>query len=510
MNPTCHKMCKDFNSGNELMKAIVSHNALVYYYLSQLIILSCNEYKNLELKEGTQIADQLLADTLMVFHRQVKFNKIALDIQGDIVLVNKDKLELFDYLVKLFLLIIETSAVNPLFGQNREFEIKLAAGKEFQKIYELKDSVTNTLHTFGCKDQQDKEEIFHESLLVFWKKLTLGEIGVYFTGANQKLENCRVFNRKFYQNSKLSTFITGISKNIFLNRTRISDYQVSGDTTSELPELELIDQENNDSDTPALLLFLFYRRQVEERKLRAVISILQYDCNLEDKEVRFLIGINNARIHSSRLRANFFEWYNLNKTNSADLLDTANDYLVQRELKKEKLNTKIRTIDLFQRDSLDFLDLNFFKEEFQTVPEFKQFYRIFKYVFYFTATGKPSALSGLPDEKMMRSLMEIYKDELFSLKKLYAILLLLYYGSDEPGETIISLLYSLKQELQQLDIPAESAGELAQQLLEQTPQDETALINEIYNANRGLFIQLSAKKTFVTMIYENESTQRAF
>jgi len=510
MNSYYHKICKDFNSGNDLMKAIVSNRAIVYYYLSQLIILYSDAYKNIGVKEGKQAADQLLTETLLVFHRQVKNNKIELRIKDERIFTNKENLELFDYLSNLFSLIIETSPVNPNHNQNQEFEQKLVCGQGFRKIYEIKESILNTLHTFGCKDQQDKEEIFDESLLVFWKKLTQGEVGVYFTGNNQKLENCRVFNRKFYQSSKLGTFLTGISKNIFLNKTRTTDYQTFRNKTTEISEQDNIEPVSSGSDAPALTLFLFYRILVEERRLRTIISILQYDCNLEDKEVQQLIGINNTRIHSSRLRAHFSEWYQKNILKIPELLDAAHDYLIKRESKKEKLNEKISTIDLYRRDSLGFLDLKIFHEEFHSIPEFRQYYRIFKYVFYFTAVGKPSALAGLPDEKMMRTLMEIYKVGLYTLPKYQAILLLLYYGSDEPGEIIINLMKSLHQELLQQDTATESIAELTRQLQENTPDDYSSLKNEIYETNKVLFNRFSTDKNFTNLIYENEPAQSAF
>jgi hypothetical protein len=505
MNPSYHKICKDFNSGNDLMKAIVSNNALVFYYLTQVLILDNNSYKNIELKAGSKIADQIVTDTLLVFRRQVKFSKVELSLQGEKVMINKQNLELPAYLANLFLLITETSSVNPEYEKNQAFEMDLTIGKGFRKIYTLKDFIQNTLQTFGCKDQQDKEEIVDESLLVFWKKLSQGEVGIYFTGDNQNLENCRVYNRKFYQSSKLGTYLTGIAKNLFYNKTRTSGFQVSRNQESELTDQDVISPENPESDTPALILFLFYRNRVEERKLRTVISILQYDCNLEDKDVRQLIGINNARIHSSRLRSHFTEWYYQNLNRIPELLDTANEYLKKRESKNETLNEKIRTIDLYRRGLLGYLDLSIFKEEFRSIHEFKQYYRIFKYVFFFTTTGKPSALSGLPDEKMLRTLMDHYKDGLFSLPEYQAILILLFYGSDEPGEIIIELMKSLYQELMQQDPAGESPVELTRQLKEKTPGNEMALTDEIYSSNEALFNHLSSEMDFIKMIYENES-----
>ena len=499
------KICKEYNSGDELMKAIVLNRTVVYYILTQVLVLGNNTYRNVGLKEGADVADQLLSDTLTIFRRQVKNDKVVLRVQGEKVFINKENLELFDYLARLFSLVIETSRYNILHEKSNEFERKLVNGQGFNKVYELKETILGALHNFGCKESDDKEEIFDESLLVFWKKLQQGEVGIYFTANYPKLENCRVFNRKYYQNSKLSTFLSGIAKNIFLNRTRTSEFQVSRNSIVEITDQDEALTGNSESETPALFLFLYYRNMVEERKLRTVISLLQYDCNLEDKEVRQLIGIANTRIHSSRLRSRFFEWYQDNLHQIPELLDAAHDYLAKRELKKENLNAKIRTIDLYRRVSLSYLDLNIFKEEFRTIPEFRQYYRIFKYIYYFISAGKPSALAGLPDEKTMRALLEIYKIGIFGLPKNQALLLLLFYGSDEPVEIIINLLKSLEQELLQLDPDSEFFGD-ADCLDKYTiPGDETTLKNEIYNTNKVLFSYFDAKKTFTNLISENET-----
>ena len=499
------KICKEYNSADDLMKAIVSNRTMIYYFLTQVIVLGNDTYKNIELKKGKIIADQLLTDTLMVFRRQVKDEKVILQMQGGKVFVKKENLELFDYLANLISLVMDTSPCNILHEKSNEFEQKLVNGQGFSKVYDLKETILGALHNFGCKESEDKEEIFDESLLVFWKKLQQGEVGIYFTANYTKLENCRVFNRKYYQNSKLSTFLSGIAKNIFLNKTRTSEFQVSRNSTVEITAQNDTFSGNNESETPALFLFLYYRNMVEERKLRTVISILQYDCNLEDKEVRQLIGIANTRIHSSRLRSRFFEWYQDNLHQIPELLDAAHDYLSKRELKKANLNAKIRTVDLYRRSSLSYLDLNVFKEEFRTIPEFRQYYRIFKYVYYFTSVGKPSALSGLPDEKTMRSLLEIYKTGLFDLPKNHALLYLLFYGSDEPVGIIINLLKSLEQELIQLEQDAEPFG-YSDSLFENTFQDaEATLKDKIYGTNKVLFSYFDADKTFTNLIHENET-----
>ena len=255
---------------------------------------------------------------------------------------------------------------------------------------------------------------------------------------------------------------------------------------------EITDRENfgqvyDETDNPVLLMFLYYRNFIEQRKLRAVISLLQYDCNLEDKEVRSLIGINNARIHSSRLRSRFYEWYDLNQNKFHELTDEANEYFFQRESKKEILNKKIRTVDLYRRDHIDHIDLSIYKEEFHTIPEFTQYHEVFKYVFYFITTGKISALSGLPDEKLLKDLMGSYKNELFKLPRYQSILLLLFYGTDEAEENIINLLKDLCSELSE----SEQAIDFTKQLREYGPQNRAELESEMYKANHTLFNNFS-------------------
>ncbi len=504
MNSFYQKICREYQSGDELMKAIVLNKASVYYYLTEVIMLGSSSYRNIGSKSGTTLADSLLTETLLAFRRQIKFSKIELNIQNGKVLVSSDKQPLQEYLSDLYLLVSETSPANPSHPRMLEFEQKLINGQGFYRVNSLKESILRALYTFGCRDEQDREEIYNESLLIFWKKLSSREVGIYFSGEFSKPENLRVFNRRFYQNSKLGTYLSGIARNIFLNRTRSPEFQVSKNKTAELNEQDSPVTAENEDDTPAVFLFLYYRNQVEDRKLRSLVSLLQYDCNLEDKEVCLLMGINNARIHSSRLRARFAEWYRLNIRKIPELLDDAHDYLAQRETKKELLNLKIRTVECYRLDSLKYIDLKVFKEEFRTVPEFRQYYKIFRYLFYLSGVGKPSALSGLPDEKSMRILLETYKEELYNLPSFQAILILLFYGSDEPAESLIRLMKSLEQESVQQDSDPGNAPDLIRQIRESAPEDEASLTNELYSTNTTLFRQISAEKNFINIISGNE------
>jgi hypothetical protein len=510
MNAYYKQILKDFKTAEDLVKAILANNNMMYYYLSQILILNSSAYKAIESKDGKTAANRVLTDSLVLLRRQVKHQKIGFDIHGErIFITNKSKTELSEYLFNLFLLIIDTSITNPAFNQSLEFEKKLVEGKGFQKLYELKDSVASILHQFGCKIQQDKEDIFNECLLVFWKKLKAGEIGIYFTGDPTKLDNCRIFNREFYQNSKLSTFLTGIARNLFMNRTRTSDYETFKNTSAELTGLDEFSPAYKASDNPAIQMFYYFRSQIEERRMRSVVSLLQHDCGLEEKEICGLIGISNARIHSCRLRNRFYEWYERNLPDLQKLLDKANSYFTGREEKNLQLNKKIQTIDLYRRNSINHIDLNLYKEEFHSVPEFTQNHRIFKNVFYLTTVGKSSGLSGLPDEALMRELMTIYKDKLYKLPGYRTIPFLIFYGSDEPAETIITLLKNLYSELMSDTHNVESLNELTAHAKDFIPENETGLTNEIYKTNQSLFDIFTNEKSFINMINENENPQRA-
>jgi hypothetical protein len=247
-------------------------------------------------------------------------------------------------------------------------------------------------------------------------------------------------------------------------------------------------------------MFLYYRNYVEPRKLRTVISLLQYDCNLEDREVRQLIGINNARIHSSRQRSHFMDWYEQNLNNAPAIFDASHDYFLRRENKRSRLNEKIRTIDQFDRNKINHVDLEKFREEFRSNPEFRQHYRIFKHVYYLVSTGKQSGLSGLPDEKSLRAMMDAYKEVMFGLPNYQSVLFLLFYGADEPDETIIGLLKGLHPELAELEQDSDPLKRLLDQLEEHQPANNQDLTNEEYASNCSLFAGLSVKDNFINMV----------
>lgn len=407
MNPYYKRLLEEFSLVNNLENAIINHNDRVYYYLMQLVIMESDVYRNIKKSNGSEIADNILMDSLIVFHRQVKHNKIEIKLHNWQFKVNNRKTELISYLVNLYSLIFETSSFYPAYTKNLKFEMNLKSGQGFEKIYDLKNQVISALHSYGCRDNHDKDEIFHQCLLVFWKKLLQEEIGVFFPGNNQRIELCRVFNRKFYQNSNLKTYLIGIAKNVFSNKIKYLNKEKFIQITSE--ENRIFDSSSYDqgSDNTIFLIFLYYREYVEKRKLRTLISLLQYDCNLDENEIRFLLGINNARIHSCRLRSHFNEWYHQNQHCITEILDHSNNYFVQRETKKERMNIKIQVIDRYQRKTIFVPDLSAFQSEFRSINEFKNSHLIFKNIYYLTVTGKPSSLTGIPDEKIFKSILSI-------------------------------------------------------------------------------------------------------
>lgn len=493
------EILNDFHDDEEIKSAVLLNNTLIYKYFSWIIMQNSTEYKGITHKKSNRAADQLLMDTLIIFRRQVKNELIGL-------LSRKDKIyagnigELAEYLTGLYQLIYEISPLNPFHQASADFEKELKRGRGFSMLNQLNPKIFGTLHEAGCRNAEDKQDILNESLVIFWKKLLEGELGLYFTGNPENPGYCCVYNRKLYRHSKLSTFLSGIARNIFLNMTRTAEFRAEKSEASMVPDSGWHDPFLEENDLQVETMFLYYRNYVEPRKLRTVISLLQYDCNLEDREVRQLIGINNARIHSSRQRSHFMDWYEQNLNNAPAIFDASHDYFLRRENKRTRLNEKIRTIDQFDRNKINHVDLEKFREEFRSNPEFRQHYRIFKHVYYFVSTGKQSGLSGLPDEKSLRAMMDAYKEVIFGLPNYQAVLFLLFYGADEPDETIISLLKGLHPELAELEQDSDPLKQLLDQLGEHHPANNQDLTNEVYASNCSLFAGLSVKDNFINMV----------
>jgi hypothetical protein len=509
MSMSYARLLNDFTSGTDIMNAIVSNNASIYYYIAEIMIFGSDTYRNTENRAGRQVAEKLLLESLIILRRQLKYGKLALTIERDVIYTDRNKTELIHHLDQLLMLNYEIGHYNQVHNQSGDFERKLINGQGYHKILKLKGAIIRSLYSFGCKNDDDKEEIFNECLVVFWQKLICNQVGFYVSGKTDKPDNYHVYNKKFYQNSKLSTYLTGIAKNIFMNR--IKSVKITEPVSADLPDKDMGNPEIHLSENPLIFMFLYYRVFVEPRKLRTVISILQYDCNLEDKEVRQLIGINNARIHSCRLRCNFHEWYSKNLNFSHVIFDKASGYLEDRESKTVKLNEKIRVISSYRESAnLWKVDLGIFREEFRTNDDFKRFHQVFRYLVYLSYTGKSANLAGLPDEKLLRDMMGIYKNGLSLLPGYKSLIFLFYYGSEEPGNIIINLLNNLSNELAGLDQNPEAVRHLVSQLENNSPSDASDLTNKIYETNCTLFSHFSGEKDFLNMIKENESCQRTF
>lgn len=496
MDSMYQNLCKEYPAGSDFMEAVRLNKAQVYYILSRLIIQNCAHFRMLNKQQGPKAADQVLTAILMAFHRQVKERKVEISIRSNGVSVNRENQDLLAYLSGLFQLGWEVSPFHSQYSPDREIENKLIQGQGFSKLLVFRDMISHTLQVLGCRDSQDREEIFDESLLIFWKKISSGEIGICSSGRSGDIASYRVFHRKLLLCSKLSTFLTGISRNLFMNRTRTAAFQNNINTVSDLPEQEAESPMSAEFESPAFMLYLYYRTHIDERGLRALISILQYDCSLEDKEVKQLLGIQNARIHSCRLRAGFAEWYSRNLPKVPELLDSAQEYLSRRQAKTQFLNCKISCIDLYRRSSLPYLDLSCFREEFRSIPEFRQYHLLFLTLFYFVSTGKASSLTGLPDETRLRQQMQSYKEVILGRGAGKALLFLLYYGSDEPSDIIRHLLESLIKEPEvnqgNQNTPGSSKG-----IAEWIPADNTSLTDLLYTINRTYFEDLRIKPAFI-------------
>jgi hypothetical protein len=480
------QILKEYKSDEEIRKAILNSDPMIFSCMAQIIMT--RNFSYLTLTTGNherEKTDRVLADCLIAFRRQLKTGKISLRVNKGRIIVGTQNEVLADHLTRLFSLMTMIGDMNPAYAKSLEFEQSLLKGNGFVALYAFRDELMHSLHKFGCTAQEEKEDIFHETLLVFWNKLVSSEVGIYFDSVKSKTGDCQVYNRKFYQNSKLTTYLTGIARNLFLNRTKAAGFnRTTGE--NEIPVAEETTGTFHEPDNPVLLLFLYYRAFVEDRKLRSVVSMLQHDCSLEDKEVCKVIGINNARIHSCRLKAHFYEWYEQNKHSVQQIIDRAGDYYFGRESKKNRLNEKIRVLDSLSRLSYNPIDFRIFEEEFRNEDEFGRYSKIFILLFYFFSTGKTSALAGLPDEKKMRSLMAIYKTRLLEMPGNRAISLLLFYGTDEPESVITDTLRAFYSELKEIGVSGEIPGIQFEILKE-----------EIYRSNQVLFSMLSTENSFI-------------
>jgi hypothetical protein len=502
------KILTEYIDESGIRNAILTNHSAIFYFFTQLLIHNDHKYVEVEAQVGRDAANQLLVDALVALRRQVKHGKADISILRNKVYVGKANTDLTEYLGNLYSLMYETSQYSKTYEHAREFEQNLITGKGFHHVSKLKDSVKNALYSFGCRQEQDHEEIFNESLVVLWQKLTVREIGLFFRGTPDKPANWFIYNKRYFQNSRLSTFLTGISRNLFLNRIRTGrtpDTQL-GDLP--LAEREHLDTGPDASENSVFTVFLFYRNFIEPRKLRVIVSFLQYDCCLEDSEVRDLLGINNARIHSCRLRSNFHSWYHQNIAYLPVVFDQAAQYLANRTAGIQRMNEKIRFILNFQKSKVRSpVDLSLFKEEFRAPSEFHLYHRIFISVFYLSSAGKASVFAGLQDEKVLRSLMGIYKRMLFTLKNLQVMLFLFNYSAEEPQDSVVKIMNAFCSELQELVRTPEyqSFIPLLTQLTQWNPRGPADLVSELYRANTALFLALSNDKNYTAMLLNHES-----
>ena len=502
-----NKIVAGFENESRVTDALISNHPLIYRYMVEMMMDHSNAFQDLKDKVGRIPLNKILSDTLIIFRRQVKHQKIELSVFGEKIFLKRSRTGLLEHLEQLLTSIHNINEYERMIKQSGRHGLNLANGRGYEKILKYRSSVFNTLYHIGCKDESDREEIFNECLVVLWQKLTSDQVGLYFTGKEDKLDNCHVYNKRFYQGSRLITFLTGIAKNIFLNR--IKSATIHRAETADLPDESSPDTETDPTENPLFFMFLFFRAFVETRKLRVIISILQYDCGLEDKEVRQMIGINNARIHSCRLRSSFHEWYDQNFNNVHLVYDQASAYLEERKSRVKKLNEKIKYVSLYRKIKIDQqIRLDLFQEEFRTREEFETYHQIFKHLFYLSSAGRSSSLAGLPDEKHLRALMDLYKAGLFALKGPQSLLYLFYYGSEEPENTMITLLEDLHEELSTIDQNQGSVMHLTEQLSTFHLADTTDLTNKLYETNRDLFGHLLTNTGFISMITENEYHHR--
>lgn len=65
------EILKSFPDDEQIKKAVLTGNALIYKYFSWMIMHDNVKYRNISIKEGTKVADRLLMDALVIFRRQM-------------------------------------------------------------------------------------------------------------------------------------------------------------------------------------------------------------------------------------------------------------------------------------------------------------------------------------------------------------------------------------------------------------------------------------------------------
>ena len=484
----------DFPSGGSLHDAVITNNRQFYQLVVRLVMEKCEQYRLFKEKHGAIVAGELLSRLLIVFYRQVKAGKAELSVAKQAIHIQNGKTELLEYIDNLLRLCIESGEYGPFYSQSCQLESQLKDGRSFEKLKPLNNLITGSLKSFGCMQKEEADEIINESLITFWHKLKNQEIGLFFTKNPYRVEECLVFNRTFYQTSKLSTYLTGIARNIFLNRLKTFRPGIVNFEDYYNGNLDIA--ENEQPDNQIVFMYQYYRIFIENRKLRAIISLLQYDCNLEDREVRLLLGINNARIHSCRLRANFHDWYKMNLMALPMLYDKAAEYLAQRNAKNQRINKKLRFIDRYKHTGeVQAVDIGLFVEEFRTENEFTQFCLTFSTMYYLATVGKPSQVSGLTDEGTLREQLAKFKEMLFGLPNSASIAYLIYYATGEPAEVMLKVFAELYVEYHDIEKEQQGVSALKNQLSELLAWKDEDLKNQLYKTNQHLFRHFTGSST---------------
>lgn len=470
----------DFAGKTELEDAIVRNHPTLYIHLAKGI-MDTEVYTDFKREEGRIAAYRMLTETLIVFRRQIKHSKAEITIQGSLISVNKHH-ELKSYLIELFLLMIRVG------GISKYLEIHKKPDFDFRVVYQLKDKVVNTLFSLRLSSEFNADEVFQDTVITLWEKIHQNEIGLFQKADSFHLDNWYAFNRKFFHYSKLSTFLTGIARNIILQGDRYKKTRKS-ESIGEL-EHSLSDPETIAAPDPILKMYTYFRVFVEERKLRSVVSILHYDCGLEEKEVCTILGLKNARMHNARLKNNFNTWCASQSSGIPDFFEAGEGYLSECYQKEAMLNAKYRILN-----SSDYhlpvgsVELSAFSEEFRSTHEFLDSYLILKNILYLLSKGKPSNLAGLPNEEPLRKSLSILKSGILTLEMRDAILYLFFYSSCEPPSVIKMLMNTLKAELSESD----------KSFLPDRFPEVTQVKNDLYTINHLLFKLLNQNRFFTQM-----------
>lgn len=475
-----------YPNADGLYEAILSGNEHVYRLLTGYIIQHSKVYKEIVETKGKSGSRMVVSDTLTILRRQVKAGVARLYLNHGKLFLGKTDLLL--HIDRLLLLFRETGPLSEIKPEMGEAELNLINGYGFRTILRLKPGIMRTLANFGCHSQSEREEIFSESLIILWKKLVNNEIGIIQRNSQNHADRYQVYHKRYFQHSNLNTFLTGIVRFLFMNRCRSRKRRFT-DITDNISEPVNLPDTGSDVE-PVAVLYRLYRIFYKPRRLRTLISLLQYDCGLEEGEVCRITGHNNCRIHSYRLRRNFHLWYRTNIGNLHRVTDAAYDYHKKCEAKLRFFNRKIRVLISGKDDPGQDIPMDIFREEFTDNIDFQAYRQEILDILYLVQAGKAGSLKGIPDEAALRRKMSSFRQLLRTLEPHHEVMYLLYYGSDEPPETIVNLLKELAVELAKED-PEERGVFNCGIHLNNIPSDTEELTNRLRIINTYFFSTLS-------------------